>query len=347
MGHESSVILDEPELLKRAVDIAGRAFRRDVIRIGLLEQGQLRFPPELETHEPAMDRIDEEQRQAAIAEVLLTLEPVETRLDGQLRALVVPIAVKGHPAGVLEVHRSDRTFDVRDRSLLESLASQLSIALENARLYRQIDTLFRSYMSPDVATALLADPSQAGLGGAIVEVTVLFADLRGFTPFAEQSTPEEVVTMLNRYFGIAVPIILEQGGTVVQFIGDALMAIFNAPTRQKDHALRAARAALNMQQAIHDVAAGPRWPRFRVGINTGPALLGNIGSAEIRNFTAIGDTINLAARLEASADVGHVVIGGATYEEINDVAVVHPLGKLEVKGKEEPVEAYLLLRLRE
>ncbi|MDP8955959.1 MAG: GAF domain-containing protein [Actinomycetota bacterium] len=347
LGREASVILDEPELLKRATDIAGRAFRQDVIRIGLLEQGQLKFRPELETHQRGTDRIDEEQRQAAIAEALLTLEPAETRLDGQLRALILPLAVKGHPAGVLEVRRSDTPFDVRDRSLLESLASQLSIALENARLYRQIDTLFRSYMSPDVATTLLADPSQASLGGAIVEVTVLFADLRGFTPFAEQSSPEEVVTMLNRYFGIAVPIILEEGGTVVQFIGDALMAIFNAPTRQDDHALRAARAALHMQQAIQEVAAGPRWPRFRVGINTGPALLGNIGSAELRNFTAIGDTINLAARLEASADVGHVVIGAATYEEIKDLSVVHPLGRLDVKGKEEPVEAYLLLRLRE
>ena len=347
LGHEASVILDEPELLKRAMDIAGRAFRGDAIRIGLLEEGRLTFPPELETEQTAYEFVDEEHRQAAIAEALLTLEPAETRLDGQLRALVLPLAVKGHPAGVLEVRRSGSPFEARDRSLLESLSSQLSIALENARLYRQIDTLFRSYMSPDVATALLADPSQANLGGAIIEVSVLFADLRGFTPFAERSSPEEVVTMLNRYFGIAVPLILEQGGTVVQFIGDALMAIFNAPTRQQDHALRAARAALNMQRAIQEIAAGPRWPRFRVGINTGPALLGNIGSAEIRNFTAIGDTINLAARLEASADVGHVVIGAETYEAIKDVAVVHPLGKLEVKGKEEPVEAYLLLRLRE
>jgi class 3 adenylate cyclase len=347
LGHEASVILDEQELMKRAIDIAGRAFRGDTIRLGLLEEGQLRFPPELETHEPSTDPIDEEQRQAAITEALLTLEPAETRLDGQLRALILPLAVKGHPAGVLEVRRTQTAFEARDRSLLESLASQLSIALENARLYRQIDTLFRSYMSPDVATALLADPSQANLGGAIIEISVLFADLRGFTPFAERSTPDEVVTMLNRYFGIAVPLILEQGGTVVQFIGDALMAIFNAPTRQEDHALRAARAALNMQQSIQEIAAGPRWPRFRVGINTGPALLGNIGSPEIRNFTAIGDTINLAARLEASADVGHVVIGITTYEEIRDIADVHPLGKLEVKGKEEPVEAYLLLRLRE
>jgi class 3 adenylate cyclase len=151
--------------------------------------------------------------------------------------------------------------------------------------------------------------------------------------------------MLNRYFGIAVPLILEEGGTVVQFIGDSLMAVFNAPTRQEDHALRAVRAALKMQQAIQEIAAGPRWPRFRVGINTGPALIGNIGSAEIRNFTAIGETINLAARLEARADVGHVLIGAGTYERLPDGVMVEPMSGLRVKGKAHALEAYVLRAL--
>jgi class 3 adenylate cyclase len=346
IGRESSVILDEPELLKHAVDVAGRAFRTDSVRVGLLDEGQLTFPPELETGDHT-DAADEDERHTAITQTLLTLEPAEARLDGRHRALILPLSVKGHPAGVLEVQRESGPFEDQDRWLLESLASQLSMALENARLYRQIDTMFRSYMSPDVATALLADPSQANAGGAVVEVTVLFADLRGFSPFAERSSPEEVVTMLNRYFGIAVPLILEEGGTVAQFVGDAMMAVFNAPTRQEDHALRAARAALKMQRAIQEIALGPGWPRFRVGINTGPALVGNIGTADIRNFTALGETTNVAARLEARADAGHVVIGPATYEQIKDVAVVHPLRPAEPNAEEQPIDAYLLLRLNE
>src|SRR5437868_10418122 len=125
---------------------------------------------------------------------------------------------------------------------LATLANQLSIGLENARLYQQLDVLFRQYMSPDVATALLADPAQAALGGSVVEVTALFADLRGFTTFSEGVAPGEIVTMLNRYHGVAVPCILDNGGTIVQFVGDALLALFNAPARQADHAARAVRA---------------------------------------------------------------------------------------------------------
>ena len=191
-------------------------------------------------------------------------------------------------------------FGGRDRALIASLAAQLSMGLENARLYKQLDGLFRQYMSPDVATALIADPRQAALGGAVVEVTAVFADLRGFTTFSEASTPEQIVAMLNRYFEVATAEILAAGGTIVQFVGDALMALFNAPVRQPDHAVRAAAAALRMQARI-DAVAEPGWPRFRVGINTGPALVGNIGSTELRNFNAMGDAVNVAARLETSA----------------------------------------------
>jgi class 3 adenylate cyclase len=250
---------------------------------------------------------------------------------------------------VLEVRRSQGPFADRDRWLLRALASQLSIGLENARLYRQLDGLFRQYMSPDVATALLADPTQAALGGDVAEVTVLFADLRGFTPFSERTTPDQVVAMLNQYFGRAVPVLLANGGTVVQFVGDAVMALFNAPARQPDHALRAARAALGMQAAIEAVAERePDWPRFRVGVNTGPALIGNIGSHEFRNFTAIGDTVNLAARLEQEvAEAGQVVVGPATHEAIKHLAIARPLDPIEVKGKRHPVACWVLEALKD
>jgi class 3 adenylate cyclase len=257
---------------------------------------------------------------------------------GEGGRLVLPLTVKDLPAGVLDVRRARGRFADRDRWLLRAFASQLSIGLENARLYRQLDGLFRQYMARDVATALLADPSQARLGGVVAEVTVLFADLRGFTPFSEQAPPERVVAMLNEYFGRAVPVILANGGSVTQFVGDAVMALFNAPTRQPDHALRAARAALGMQQAIEEAAVRePGWPLFRVGVNTGPALVGNIGSAELRSYTAIGDTVNLAARLEELADAGQVVIGPATYQAIADVAVAHRLEQIGLKGKRQPV----------
>jgi adenylate cyclase len=206
--------------------------------------------------------------------------------------------------------------------------------------------LFRRYLSPEVATALLADPGQAALGGATIEVSVLFADLHGFTSFSERSAPTDVVALLNAYFGEAVPEILASGGTVVQFMGDALMAIFNAPVPQPDHPLRAARAALGMQRRADALAAGhPEWPRFRVGIATGPALVGNVGSDEVRSFTAIGDTVNLAARLQAQAEIGRVVVSAATAAALEGKATLVPIGDLTLKGKEHPQPAFELVSL--
>jgi class 3 adenylate cyclase len=146
-----------------------------------------------------------------------------------------------------------------------------------------------------------------------------------------------------------VPVLLANGGTVVQFVGDAVMALFNAPARQPDHALRAARAALGMQAAIEAVAERETdWPRFRVGVNTGPALIGNIGSDEFRNFTAIGDTVNLAARLEQEvAEAGQVVLGPATRDAIKHLAIARPLDPIEVKGKRDPIACWVLEGLKD
>ncbi|WP_282782361.1 adenylate/guanylate cyclase domain-containing protein [Nocardia sp. CC201C] len=239
-----------------------------------------------------------------------------------------------------------------EQAVARSFAAQASVVLENARLYQQLDGLFRSYMSPAVATALIADPSQAGLGGEIHEVSVLMADLRGFTPFAERVGPEQVMRMLNTYYTAIVPEILAEGGTVVQFVGDAVMAIFNAPVRQPDHALRAARAGLALQRAVAgvrervDVADRDDWPMFRVGVNTGPAVVGNVGAPQMRNFTAIGDTTNLAARLESLAEPGTVVVGPLTRTRLGDRAVVRDRGAFDIKGKRDPVTVYELEALR-
>jgi class 3 adenylate cyclase len=213
-----------------------------------------------------------------------------------------------------------------------------------ADLHRRIDRLFRQYLSPDVAQALVDDPDRAELGGEVAEVSVLFADLRGYTPFSERTAPADVVAMLNASFGAAVPAVFAEGGTIVQFVGDALMAIFNAPLRQGDHAARACRAGLALQASMSAIEGDDR-PRFRVGINTGPALVGNIGSPELRNFSALGDTTNVAARLQTYAQPGTVVIGDRTYDLVRDLAKVRQLGDLDLKGKSVPTRAFELLSL--
>ncbi|SDI01312.1 Adenylate cyclase, class 3 [Sinosporangium album] len=263
-------------------------------------------------------------------------------------------AVKDKLAGVLEVPVG-RT--PHDEAPAETLAGQMSISLENGRLYQELGTLFRQYMSPDVAASLLADPAQAALGGSLVELTALFADLKGFTSFSEEVYSGEVVDMLNRYHTAAVPCILDNGGTIVQFIGDALLALFNAPARQPDHARAAARAALSLQAAAEQFAAKVlkeqragllrelEWPLFRVGINTGPALVGNIGSPQLRSFNAMGDCVDVAARLQTLAEPGTVVIGSTTRDLLGGAATARSLGDLHLKGKSQPVHAYVLTSL--
>ncbi len=319
VGAQARIGQSEEELLARLVAIVGDGFGQERMRIGLLRDGSLVYPRALASGDWG-------------------------DLAGGHSSL--PLVVAGKQAGTVEFVRPEGAISDADRAIYETLTGQLSIALENARLYSQLDTLFHQYMSPDVAATLLADPSQAALGGAVVEVTALFADLRGFTSFSERSSPEELVGMLNRYFGAAVPHVLDHGGTVIQFVGDAMLAAFNAPARQPDHALAAARAGLAMQRSIEALAAtNPDWPRFRIGINTGPALVGNIGSDRMRSFNVMGDAINVAARLETEAQPGTVVIGDATYAAIRQHAEVSPLGPLELKGKEQPVTAYRLLTL--
>jgi class 3 adenylate cyclase len=215
-----------------------------------------------------------------------------------------------------------------------------------ADLHRRVDRLFRQYLSPDVADALIDDPTRANLGGEVADVTVLFADLHGFTTFSERTPAPQVVAMLNAAFGAAVPAVFAEGGTVVQFMGDALMAVFNAPIRQADHALRACRAGLALQQLMAEIDGAATKPRFRVGINSGPALVGNIGSAELHNFLAIGDTTNVAARLQSFAPPGRVVLGQQTYNLVRNRVEVRYLGTPELKGKSVPTEVYELIGLR-
>lgn len=145
-------------------------------------------------------------------------------------------------AGVVAFERAQGGYDDADRAMAASVAAQLSVELENTRLHRTIDTLLRRSLAPNIVTRLLADPDQAALGGAVRELTALFADLRGFTTCSERHDPEEVVALVNRYYAAFVPRIIEDGGTVLSYVGDAVMAVFNAPVSQPDHAHRAARA---------------------------------------------------------------------------------------------------------
>jgi class 3 adenylate cyclase len=208
--------------------------------------------------------------------------------------------------------------------------------------------IVRRYFSPAVVDMILTDPRRQELGGDVADVTILFADLGGYTTYAGSRKPHEVVELLNVVFGAAMPPILAEGGTPVQMPGDAVMAIFGAPHEQSDHAARAARAALAVQARGRELAERhPSWPRFRIGLNSGEALVGNIGSDEFRSFTAIGDTTNMAQRFQTLAQPGQIVVGPRTAELLGAQAEMASLGDVTVKGKADPVAPWTLLAVRE
>ncbi|MGH3103478.1 MAG: adenylate/guanylate cyclase domain-containing protein [Gaiellaceae bacterium] len=265
-----------------------------------------------------------------------TVERVDQRSADALKALVGALE-RGEPLEPV-------LAELRGR---DGISGEEAGALErSAREIRTLDELFRPYLSPQLAARMREDPRLAELGGEEREVSVLFADLQGFTAFSEGHSPGEVVAMLNRYWAVTVPTLLDEDGTIEGFAGDAVMAVFNVAGDQGDHALRAARAGLALQRAADEIAAGRAdWPRFRVGVNSGPAVVGNVGSREQRSFATIGDTVNLASRLQTYAQPGQVVLGAGTYAQVEGLARVEPLGPLELKGKSRPVEAYALLGL--
>ena len=217
------------------------------------------------------------------------------------------------------------------------------------RRRRQIRQAFGRYLAPRIVEQLLANPDDVQLGGVRQEVTILFADLRGYTSMSEHQQPEEVVTILNQYLTLATREILAELGTLDKFLGDGMMAIFNAPVELPGHELAAIRAGLQMQERLRRLVEdsdGALTTGFGVGVNTGHAIVGNIGTPELMNYTAIGDAVNVAARLESEAPVGDVLISDSTYERVRDEVEVEELGARQIKGRSQPVLVYRVVGTR-
>lgn len=207
---------------------------------------------------------------------------------------------------------------------------------------------FERFVAPSVVEKLLQDPTQVKLGGQLQEVTVLFSDLEGFTSLSEHTPPEMLLGILNQYHALVVTMIQSYGGTVDKFLGDGVMALYNTPLPQPDHALRAVKTALHIRSALLDF-----YNQFDVeyqiklnfGIHTGMAVVGNVGTQQIMEFTAVGDTVNLASRLQGLGEQGQILISQATYNQIKEQVTTNPIGNQFVKGRREPVMVYEVLDL--
>ncbi len=229
--------------------------------------------------------------------------------------------------------------------MIDDLTRQRKLEADRERI-RQT---FGRVVAPRVRDRLLADPGNLRLDGARQPITVLFADIHQFTPFSERTPPEKLFEVLNSYLSLAANAVLEQEGTLDKFMGDAVMAFWNAPDEQDDHALRAVGAALAMDAAIrkhrHDLGREFQL-YFSIGVSTGEAMVGNVGTSDLFNYTVIGDIVNYAQRLESIAEPGQILLAEPTYEAIADSVVVEQLPPVQVKGKAEPAVVYELSSLQ-
>lgn len=209
---------------------------------------------------------------------------------------------------------------------------------------RETQDLFGRYVSPQVARELIerADQGDLQLGGEMREVTILFGDIRGFTPLSTQMPPTELVNLLNTHFDVIIARIMENGGIVNKFAGDAVMALWNAPEDQPDHALLACRAAMQAQQDLISLDDSGPVVRWGFGINTGMVVAGNVGSGRRQEYTVIGDPVNRAARLCGIAPAGEVWIGQPTYEQVEGRVGTEPLPPQTIKGIDAPVHPHKL-----
>ena len=222
------------------------------------------------------------------------------------------------------------------------------------RRNKWLESTFSRYVSPDVVEALKKNPALLALGGRRRDLTVLFSDVARFTKISEELGADQVVRLLNRYLTTQSEQVMATGGVIDKFIGDAVMAFWGDPLDTPDHALRAIRAALRCQAVLPTLQPlleelGLKDFHMRIGVNSGPALVGNMGSEERFDYTCMGDTVNLASRLEGAnkAFGTRLIVGEATYRMVHDQVLVKRLAELRVVGRKEPVRVYEVLSLRE
>jgi class 3 adenylate cyclase len=259
------------------------------------------------------------------------------------RRLTRPISrLTGAVAQVAAGDLSQPAVPVRSRDEVGRLTRAFNEMVEGLRQRDFIRNAFGRYVSPEVAKALLESPDGLRLGGHKREITVLMSDLRGYTRFAEHGDPAGVMEVLNDYLGTMADIVIAHGGTINEFIGDAIFAVFGAPVEHDDHAERAAATALAMQRAMNamnEAGAARGRPRFEMGIglHTGEAVVGNIGSEQRTKYAVVGAAVNLAARVEGCTVGGQILMTTATAERLGDLAETGTPVSVELKGLDAPV----------
>jgi class 3 adenylate cyclase len=269
-------------------------------------------------------------------------------LGGAVLAARIVGSVQRLRAGVERLSRGDLSVRVPpdSRDEVGELAQAFNAMGEALQRNERIQTAFGRYVNDYVLGQLLASGTEPELGGAEREVTLLVADVRGFTPLSEGMKAADVVALLNEVFQLASDRILARGGTIDKFMGDSVMAYFGAPLPQRDHALRAVAAAVDLQRALAErqralpADAPLRSVRLGIGLHCGVVIVGNIGAEQRADFTVVGDAVNVAHRLEKQAAPGEILASEAVQRQVRGSFQMRFAGERRLPGRSEPVNAY-------
>lgn len=277
-----------------------------------------------------------------------------SKLSSDLSSKVEEVKVGDKRFIGIEVHTQlesrgdvDLSFNISPLKSADQQTRGIAIVVEDQTERKRLEAqrrLFERMVSPAVIDQL--DPDSLQLGGDRKRISTLFADIRGYTSFSESIDPEMLVSVLNKYLAIAAEAVLKEEGTIDKFQGDAIMAWFNAPIPQSEHELRAARAAMMIQRRVltlHQEMPENFQLQFGIGIHVGEALLGLIGTQQRLDYTAIGDSVNTAKRLQENAKPGQILISTQVAEAIKGEVAVHPIPPLKVQGKEKSLELFEII----
>ncbi|HEX2908053.1 MAG TPA: adenylate/guanylate cyclase domain-containing protein [Phototrophicaceae bacterium] len=369
VGKNVNELLSMNELLPRIVDAAAQITQAEEGYIYLIENNNLLCRAHKRGGSNSQARPADFMVTDRVASYVIkqcqpvVLKPEHLAREGSkaISAAYAPITIRGEVAGVLGVNNVSpdaHVFTKHDSALLSMLTDYVAISIENAYNYealrqakeresQQMRVSFERLVPPSVVDRVLANPEDLRLGGTRQEISIIFADIRGYTAWSENAPPEKVVEMLNDYLSLAAEIILAWDGTLDKFFGDGLMAIFNAPKGQEDHVHRAADAALALMRAGEEMRArrGDNLS-YSIGVHVGEAVVGYIGTERAMNYTAIGDVVNTAKRLQELAPPGHIWIEDSIVQRLGDLVEAQPLGEIKIRGRKQPAHAYDLTGLK-
>lgn len=368
VGKSVTELTNMNELLPRIVDAAAVVTQAEESYIYLVERERLLCrahkranagrarPADFEPHDPFASQVITQGQP-----LVLTPDQLSKHSMPAFSMAYAPVTLRNNVIGVLGVSNlvpDSHIFTKHDAALLSTLTDYAAIAIENARNFEELRRTkekeneklrgtFERFVPPSVVDRVLSHPEDLKLGGARQEISVLFADIRGYTSWSENAPPEKVVEMLNDYLSLAAEVILAWDGTLDKFFGDGLMAIFNAPKNQPDHVHRAADAAIALMKAADEMRSRRGDDlSYSIGVNVGEAVVGYIGTNRALNYTAIGDVVNTAKRLQELAPAGKIWVEAAVIEYLGEDAQAQPLGEIKIKGRKKPAFAYDLAGLR-